>query len=116
MSTEPESVSGEVSISGGVLRATVTAGESLNTIGTVSFSGNFKQEPDGILFGLEQLLAGTLIDQAPAKIEEFFKENPTATPSVPVGEYLTALTLAFMKIRVKASKAPDPEAWKKGEL
>ena len=81
MSTNPAGVTGEVSTSGGILRATIVPGEGLNKIATVEFTGTFKQEPDGILFGLEQLLAGALIDQAPAKIEEFFKENPNATPT-----------------------------------
>ena len=114
---DPTNVSGEVSIAGGILRAEIVPGDGLNKIGSVKYSGDFKQEPEGVIAGLEELLAGALIDEAPAKIEEFFKANPSAASDVPPGEFLTCLTLGFMKVRMKASKAPDPAAWKeKGEL
>ena len=117
MSTDPNNVSGEVKIAGGILRAEIVPGEGLNKIGSVKFSGDFKQEPEGVIAGLEEILAGSLIDEAPAKIEKFFQENPSAVPDVPPGEFFTCLTLGFMKVRAKASKAPDPAAWKeKGEL
>ena len=36
-----------------------------------------------------------------------------ALPGVEPEEFLTVLTLAFMKVRRTTSSAPDPSAWKK---
>ena len=42
-----------------------------------------------------------------------FAQNPKALPGVVPEEFLTVLTLAFMKVRRAISTAPDPSAWKK---
>lgn len=113
MAVPPTSVTGELSTKAGMVRATIVPGLRRNQIQTVSFSGTFKAEPPGILARLEQALAGATIDEAPGKIEDFFAQNPRALPGVEPEEFLTVLTLAFMKIRRSSSTAPDPSAWKK---
>jgi len=45
----------------------------------------------------------------------FFAQNPKALPGVEPEEFLTVLTLAFMKVRRAASSAPDPSDWKKNQ-
>jgi hypothetical protein len=107
------SVTGELPTKAGVVRATIVPGAGRNQIQSVSFSGTFKAEPAGILAKLEQVLGGTTIDEAPGKIEDFFAQNPKALPGVEPEEFLTVLTLAFMKVRRTTSSAPDPSAWKK---
>lgn len=110
-----EEVTGELAAaSGDQIKATIVPGEKRNQIQTVRFSGTFKASPDGIIGKLEAALAGVLIDHAPMKIEDFFMKNPDAQVSVAPGEFLTVLTLAFMKRRLSTSSAPDPAAWKKG--
>ena len=112
MSAPATSVTGELPTKGGIVRATIVPGAGRNQIQTVSFSGTFKAEPAGVLASLEQALAGGTIDQAPGKIEDFFAQNPGALPGVEPEEFLTVLTLAFMKVRRTTSTAPDPSAWK----
>lgn len=109
----PQSVSGELPTSGGVVRATIVPGSGLNQIGSVQFSGTFQAASADALRKLEGMLAGKKIDDAPGLIEDFFRDNPGAVPGVQPGEFLTVLTLAFMKVRIAASTAPDPNAWKK---
>ena len=106
------SVSGELPTKAGIVRATIVPGAARNQIQSVSFSGTFKVEPAGILAKLEQALGGCTIDEAPGKIEDFFAQNPKALPGVEPEEFLTVLTLAFMKVRRSTSMAPDPSAWK----
>ena len=107
------SVTGELPTKAGILRATLVPGAGRNQIQSVSFSGTFKIEPAGILGSLERALGGSLIDEAPGRIEDFFSQNPGALPGVEPEEFLTVLTLAFMKVRRSTSTAPDPTAWKK---
>jgi len=104
------SVSGELPTKAGILRATIVPGAGRNQIQSVAFSG-IKAEP-GILTKLEQTLGGSTIDEAPGRIEDFFGQNPQALPGVEPEEFLTVLTLAFMKVRRSTSSAPDPSAWK----
>lgn len=115
MSSPASSVTGELPTKAGILKATIVPGAGKNQIQTVQFSGTFKAEP-GILAKLELALAGGTIDEAPGKIEDFFSQNPEALPDVEPEEFLTVLTLAFMKVRRTTNKAPDPAAWKKGTL
>jgi len=113
LSTSGSGVTGELPTKAGIVRATIVPGAARNQIQSVSFSGTFKAEPAGILAKLELTLAGSTIDEAPGKIEDFFAQNPTALPGVEPEEFLTVLTLAFMKVRRTISTAPDPAAWKK---
>jgi hypothetical protein len=113
VSSPTPSVTGELPTKGGIVRATIVPGAGRNQILTVNFSGTFKSEPPGILAKLEQALGGSAIDEAPGKIEDFFAQNPGALPGVEPEEFLTVLTLAFMKVRRTTSTAPDPSAWKK---
>ena len=113
MTAPGSSVTGELPTKAGVVRATIVPGAGRNQIQSVSFSGTFKAEPSGILAKLEQALGGATIDEAPGKIEDFFAQNPKALPGVEPEEFLTVLTLAFMKVRRTTSSAPDPSAWKK---
>ena len=113
MSVSLIGVTGELPTAAGMLRATVVPGEGRNQIASVVFSGTFKTEPEGILGRLEQSLAGVTIDESPGRIEDFFAQNPGALAGVEPEEFLTVLTLAFMKIRRAASTAPDPAEWKK---
>lgn len=106
-------VTGELPTKAGVVRATIVPGAARNQIESVSFSGTFKSEPPGILANLEKSLAGATIDEAPGKIEDFFAQNPKALPGVEPEEFLTVLTLAYMKVRRTTSSAPDPSDWKK---
>ena len=114
MTSPDPSVSGELSTKAGIVRATIVPGTGRNQIQSVNFSGTFKSEPVGILAKLEQALGGATIDEAPGKIEDFFAQNPGALAGVEPEEFLTVLTLAFMKVRRTTSSAPDPSAWKKG--
>jgi hypothetical protein len=109
------SVSGELPTKAGLLRATIVPGTGRNQIQSVAFGGTFKAEPAGVLATLEKTLAGVTIDEAPGKIEDFFAQNPKALPGVEPEEFLTVLTLAFMKVRRTTSTAPDPSAWKKSQ-
>jgi hypothetical protein len=112
--TQPaESFTGELPTADGILRATIVPADERNRIRSVRFGGKYTAEPEGIVFRLEEELAGVLIDEAPAKIEDFFAHHPEAKVSVQPGEFLTVLTLAFMKVRRTQSQAPDPAAWKK---
>ncbi|HZE96217.1 MAG TPA: hypothetical protein VE981_04250 [Planctomycetota bacterium] len=113
MPSPAPSVSGELPTKAGIVRATIVPGAGRNQIQSVTFGGTFKAEPAGVLARLEQSLAGTTIDEAPGKIEDFFAQNPRALPGVEPEEFLTVLTLAFMKVRRTMSTAPDPSAWKK---
>ena len=115
MPSPPQSVTGELPTRAGIVKATLVPGAGKNQIQSVTFSGTFKVEPAGILAKLEQALAGGTIDEAPGKIEDFFAQNPKALPGVEPEEFLTVLTLAFMKVRRTTSSAPDPAAWKKGQ-
>ena len=110
MSSTAPSVTGELPTKAGVLRATIVPGAGRNQIQSVAFSG-IKAEP-GVLSKLEQSLGGSTIDEAPGRIEDFFAQNPKALPGVEPEEFLTVLTLAFMKVRRSTSHAPDPSAWK----
>jgi len=113
VSAPAPSVSGELPTKAGLLKATIVPGSAKNQIQSVKFGGTFKAEQAGTLGRLEQLLGGATIDEAPGKIEDFFAQNPTALPGVEPEEFLTVLTLAFMKIRRTTSSAPDPSAWKR---
>ena len=113
MSTPAASVTGELPTKAGMVRATIVPGAARNQIQSVRFTGTFKSEPAGILASLEQALAGATIDEAPGKIEDFFAQNPQALAGVEPEEFLTVLTLAFMKVRRTTSSAPDPSDWKK---
>ena len=111
MSSPATSVFGDLPTKAGILRATIVPGSGRNQIQSVTFSG-IKAEPPGILAKLEQTLGGASIDEAPGKIEDFFAQNPKALPGFEPEEFLTVLTLAFMKVRRTTSTAPDPSAWK----
>ena len=113
MSSPATSVNGELPTKAGILRATIVPGAGRNQIESVKFSGIFKPESAPVLAKLEQALVGLSIDEAPGKIEDFFAQNPQALPGVEPEEFLTVLTLAFMKVRRTTSTAPDPAAWKK---
>ena len=115
MSSPATSVSGELPTKSGLLKATIVPGAGRNQIQSVTFGGTIKVEPPGILAKLEQVLAGVTIDEAPGMIEDFFSQNPTALPGLEPEEFLTVLTLAFMKVRRTTSSAPDPSAWKKSQ-
>ena len=115
MSTAGEGVTGEVRTgAGGTLRATIVlAAAPRHRLESVRFEGSFRDDPPGSLARLQGALAGASIDEAPARIEEFFAAHPGALPGPEPGEFLTALSLAFMKVRRTLSSAPDPAAWKK---
>jgi len=104
---------GELPVKGGVLKVIIVPGDGRNQIQEVRFSGPFRDEPAGARERLEKLLAAASIDQAPARIESFFAQNQGALPGVEPEDFLTVLTLAFMKVRRSTSSAPDPSAWKK---
>ena len=106
-------VTGDLPVKGGVLRVAIVPGAGRNQIQSVRFSGPFQAEPAGALERLHQALAGAKIDQVPARIEDFFAQNAGALPGVEPEDFLTVLTLAFMKVRLTTSSAPDPTAWKK---
>lgn len=106
-------VTGDLPVKGGVLRVVLVPGDGRNQIQEVQFSGPFRDEPPGARQRLEKLLASASIDQAPARIESFFAQNQGALPGVEPEDFLTVLTLAFMKVRRTTSSAPDPTAWKK---
>lgn len=108
----PAGVSGELPISGGMLRAVIIPGEGRNQIRSVQFSGPFKAATPAALAGLQEALGGKTIDEAPGLIEDYFRDHPGAITGAAPGEFLTALTLAFMKVRMASSSAPDPNAWK----
>ncbi|HXG63453.1 MAG TPA: hypothetical protein VNO22_18925 [Planctomycetota bacterium] len=115
MSTAGEGVTGEIRTgAGGTLRATIVlAAGPRRCLESVRFDGSLRDEPPGSLARLEKALAGASIDEAPARIEEFFSAHPGALPGADPEEFLTALSLAFMKVRRTLSAAPDPAAWKK---
>ena len=104
---------GELPIKGGMLRVRLLPGDGLNSIRAAQFSGPFKCQPESAVRRLEEDLAGTTIDEAPAKIEDWFGKNPGAVSGVEPGDLLTVLSLAHMKVRRAQSQAPDPSAWKK---
>lgn len=106
-------VSGELPIAGGMLRAVIVPGQGRNQIRSVQFSGPFQAATPAALSGLQEALAGKTIDEAPGLIEDYFRDHPGAITGAAPGEFLTAMTLAFMKVRMASSSAPDPNAWKK---
>ena len=106
-------VTGDLPVKGGVLRAAIVPGDGKNQIQSVRFSGPFRDEPAGAGKLLEQSLSASTIDEAPARIEAFFAQNKGALPGVEPEDFLTVLTLAFMKVRRTTSSAPDPTDWKK---
>ena len=106
-------VTGELPVKGGMLRVVIVPGDGRNRIQSALFTGPFPDEPAGTLARLQETLSGTTIDEAPAKIEDFFAQNAGALPGIEPGDVLTVLTLAFMKVRRAASSAPDPSDWKK---
>jgi len=108
-----EGSTGELRTAGGVLRATVMPGEGRKQIRSVRFAGDVVQQPEGSLLRLEEALAGATIDEAPARIEGYFADHPDAIGGASAGDFLTVLTLAFMKVRKGSSTAPDPADWKK---
>ena len=108
-------VTGDLPVKGGMLRAAISSGGGRNQIQSVRFSGPFRDEPAGTQARLEQALAGASIDEAPARIEDFFAQNAGALPGVEPDDILTVLTLAFMKVRRASSSAPDPSDWKKNQ-
>lgn len=107
-----EGVSGELPVKTGLLKVTIFPGEGRNSISAVRFGGTVKAEPEGILSRLDGALAECSINDAPARIEDFFSQNPQALPGIEPEDILTVLTFAFMKVRRSASTAPDPSAWK----
>lgn len=109
-----ERVSGEVPVVGGTLKASILPGDKRNQLGSVEFSG-VTVEPAGLLEELGQALAGCMIDHAPSKIEETIAKHGGAVKGPGPGDFYMALNLAFMKIRLSSSSAPDPNAWKKKE-
>jgi hypothetical protein len=106
-------ITGDLPLKGGVLRAAIIPGGVRNQIQGVRFAGPFRDEPAGTQQRLEQALAGATIDEAPTRIEDFFAQNAGALPGVEPEDFLTVLTLAFMKVRRAASSAPASSAWKK---
>lgn len=100
-------VTGDLPIPGGILRATIVPGDGRNQIQSARFAGPFRDEPPGMLERLQQELAGSTIDEAPAKIEEFFAENAGALPGVDPSDLLTVLTLAFMKASVRTVRRSE---------
>ncbi len=113
MTSPTEGVTGELPVAGGVLRALIVPGERRNHILSVRFSGDFQSEPADAAGKLEESLAGTTVDEAAGRIEDFFSAHPGALTGAGPGDFLTVLTLAFMKVRRTSSSAPDPSAWKK---
>ena len=113
MSAATADVWGELPIEGGMLRVRLLPGEGLNKIRAAQFSGPFKANPDTAVRRLEEELAGTTIDEAPGKIEDWFQKNPGVVSGVEPEDLLTVLSLAHMKVRRTQSQAPDPSAWKK---
>ncbi len=111
MSAPLPSVTGELPTKSGLLKATIVPGAGKNQIESVKFGGTIKADADA-LASLELALADATIDEAPGTIEDFFSQNPDALPGVEPEEFLTVLTLAFMKVRRSTSHAPDPSAWK----
>lgn len=105
---------GELPVKGGLLKVSVAPGEGRKSIASVEFSSTFKAEPEGVWARLGEALASSTIDEAPARIEDFFSRNPQALPGLEPEDILTVLTLAFMKVRRASSQAPDPAAWKQG--
>lgn len=114
MTAPSEGVTGELPLVGGVLRARIVPGEARNAISSVQFTGDFQAEPGDIARRLEASLAGTTVDEAAGRIEDFFAAHPGAITGAAPSDFLTVLTLAFMKVRRTTSSAPDPSAWKKG--
>ena len=108
-------VTGDLPVKGGMLRAAIVPGDGRNQIQTARFTGPFRDEPAGTLARFQDSLAGTTLDEAPAKIEDFFAKNTGALPGVEPEDFLTVLTLAYMKVRRAASSAPDPSDWKKNK-
>lgn len=98
---------------GAAVRAFVAHGGERNRIERVVFSGEFCARPREAVGGLERELAGTSIDEAPARIENYFVRTGAEIAGLSPGDFFTALSLAFMKRRVAQSAAPDPQAWKK---
>ena len=113
MSGPTSDVWGELPIKGGMLRVRLLPGEGLNRIRAAQFTGPFKATPDTAVHRLEEELAGSTIDEAPGRIEDWFQKNPGAVSGVEPGDLLTVLSLAHMKVRRAQSQAPDPAAWKK---
>lgn len=107
-------VTGELPTAGGKVRATLVPGDAPKRIAQTRFTGNFNAYPGDTVRLLGAALAGTLIDDAPGLIEDFFAKNAGRVAGVEPGEFLTALSLAHMKVRLTASTAPDPNAWKRG--
>jgi hypothetical protein len=114
--TPLEGVSGELRTKGGIVRATIVPGEGRNVVRSARFTGDFNAYPRDIVGLLEETIAGTPIDEAPGKIEDFFAQTQGRVAGVEPGEFFTVLSLAFMKVRRASSSAPDPTAWKKGQL
>ncbi len=108
-------VTGDLPIKGGLLRVAIVPGDGRNQIQSARFTGPFRDEPAGTLERFQESLAGSTIDEAPTKIEDFFAQNAGALPGVEPEDILTVLTLAFMKVRRAASSAPDPSDWKKNK-
>ena len=103
---------GELPIKGGMLRVRLLPGDGLNKIRAAQFSGPYKSQPESAVRRLEEELADRTIDEAPARIEDWFDKNPGAVSGVEAGDLLTVLSLAHMKVRRAQSQAPDPSAWK----
>ncbi len=98
---------------GSAVRVAVVHGSRRNHVERVVFSGEFCTHPRGAVAELERELSGTSIDEAPARIENYFVRTGAEWVGLAPGDLFTALSLAFMKRRVSQSSAPDPEAWKK---
>lgn len=112
MNTASEGSWGEIDTRGGRLRATIQPGARRDQIRSVRFTGTFRSEPESFIRGLEEALAESSLDEAPRRIERFYTEHPGEVRGVEPGEFLTALTLAVMKVHKAGSTAPDPAEWK----
>lgn len=112
----PQGPSGDLPTAAGTVRATIVPQPGLKQIKEAYFSGSFNAYPWGLLESLQKAVAGVTIQSAPTLFEEFFTKNPGRVAGVQPGEFFTALSLAFMKVRLAASAAPDPDAWKKEKV
>jgi hypothetical protein len=99
--------------SSATVHATVVHGQERNRISQVLFTGDFCSHPLSAIQELENELANSPIDEAPARIENTFTKTGAEIIGATAADFFTALSLAFMKRRVELSTAMDPLYWKK---